>query len=88
LPKFRTKRPISGASNRMGQRSSGEERLKVGDHAVLHRNMRFDGVAADMRGQHDIRKRGQRIRRVRFLLEHVETGAAMVLSVRAETSAA
>ena len=37
--------------------------------------MRFQRVAAGVRGQHDIGQRGQRIRRLRLLGEYVEAGA-------------
>ena len=46
--------------------SRSEKRLQIGHHAVLHRNMQLDRVAADMRGQNHIRKRGQRVRRMRL----------------------
>jgi len=38
-----------------------------------NRHVRLDGVAADMRGQHDVREAGQRVRHMRFFLEHVKT---------------
>ena len=37
--------------------------------------MRFERVAADMGGEHNVGERGQRVRRVRFLLEDIKAGA-------------
>ena len=73
--------------HRIRQRLAGKERLEIGDHAVLHRHMRFQRVAADMRGQHDVRQRGQRIRRCGSLAKTSRPAPAMVLSVSAATSA-
>ena len=53
--------------HRIGQRLAGKKRVEIGDHAVLHRRMRLQRMAADMRGQHDVRQRGQRVRRMRLL---------------------
>ena len=60
---------------RIRQRLAGEKRVEIGDHAVLHRHMRLQRMAADMRGQHDVGQRRQRVRRMRLLLVHVEAGA-------------
>ena len=65
----------SRSAHRIGQRLACKKRIEVGDHAILHRRVRVLRVAADMRGQHDVRKRGQSARRMRFLLEHVEARA-------------
>ncbi len=67
---------------------AGKIRLEIGDHAILHRHMRLDGMAADMRGQHDVREAGQRVRRMRLFLEHVETGAGDGLVGERRASAA
>ncbi len=39
----------SGVLDRIGQRPAGKERVEIGQHAVLHRHMRFQGVTAKMR---------------------------------------
>ena len=65
---------MSGLPNRVGQRLPGEKRLEIGDHAILHPGMGFQGVTADMRGQHYIRKAGQRIRRMWLGRIDVEAG--------------
>src|SRR5665213_98628 len=67
--------PSGHSTYGMSERLSGEKRIEVGDHAVLHRDMRLNGMTTDMRGQHDIRKGGQRIRRMRFAFEHIQAGA-------------
>ena len=59
----------------MRQRLACKKRFEIGDHTVLHREMRLDGMAADMRGQHDVRKGGQRVGRMRLAFEHVKAGA-------------
>ena len=72
----RRRRRASGYSTHgMSERLACKKRLEIGDHAVLHREMRFDGMAADMRGQHDVRKGGQRVGRMRLAFEHVKAGA-------------
>src|SRR5260370_13135765 len=43
-----------GVPNPVGQWFARKERLEIGDHAVLHRDMRLNRMAADMGGQHDI----------------------------------
>jgi hypothetical protein len=55
-------------SHRVRQRLSGEERVEIRDHAVLHRHVRFQRMAADMRRQHDVGQRRQRVRRMRLPL--------------------
>src|SRR6188472_1241718 len=41
--------PVASAERyRIRQRLAGEERVEIGDHAVLHRHMRLQRMAADM----------------------------------------
>ena len=68
--------PTGLRRHRIGQRPAGEERRKVGDHAVLHAQMRRGGMAAEMRGEHHVGQRGQRVRAMRLGLVDVEAGRA------------
>src|SRR6202012_4408938 len=54
----------SGVADRVRQWFAGEKRLQIGDHAVLHSGVGFKRMTADMRAQHDIGQRRQRIRGV------------------------
>jgi hypothetical protein len=62
----------SAALDLIRQRFSGKKRLEIGDHAILHRDVRLKGMTADMRRQHDVRKCGQCVRGMGLLLVDVD----------------